>query len=44
MKVLIAGGVGYVGSTIASACLDAGIGAVILDSPATGRQRRPDRR
>src|ERR1700683_4785628 len=32
------GGAGYVGSTIVSACLDPGIGAVILDSPVTGRR------
>jgi UDP-glucose 4-epimerase len=38
VKVLIAGGAGYVGSTIASACLDAGIDAVILDSLMTGRR------
>ena len=38
MKVLIAGGAGYVGSTIASACLDAGIDAVIVDSLVTGRR------
>lgn len=38
MKVLIAGGAGYIGSTIASACLDAGIEAVILDSLVTGRR------
>ena len=38
MKVLIAGGAGYVGSTIASACLDAGIEPVILDSLVTGRR------
>ena len=38
MKVLIAGGAGYVGSTIASACLDAGIGVVIVDSLVTGRR------
>jgi UDP-glucose 4-epimerase len=37
VKVLIAGGAGYVGSTIASACLDAGIEPVILDSLVTGR-------
>ncbi len=37
MKVLIAGGVGYIGSTIASACSDAGISPVILDSLVTGR-------
>lgn len=38
MKVLIAGGAGYVGSTIASACLDAGIDVVIMDSLVTGRR------
>jgi UDP-glucose 4-epimerase len=38
VKVLIAGGAGYVGSTIASACLDAGIEPVILDSLVTGRR------
>ena len=37
MKVLIAGGAGYIGSTIASACSDAGIVPVILDSLVTGR-------
>ena len=37
MKVLIAGGAGYIGSTIASACSDAGITPVILDSLVTGR-------
>jgi UDP-glucose 4-epimerase len=37
MKVLIAGGAGYIGGTIASACLDAGISPVILDSLVTGR-------
>ena len=38
MKVLIAGGAGYIGSTIASACSDAGISPVILDSLVTGRR------
>ncbi len=38
MKVLIAGGAGYIGSTIASACSDAGITTVILDSLVTGRR------
>ena len=38
MKVLIAGGGGYIGSTIASACSDAGIGPVILDGLVTGRR------
>jgi UDP-glucose 4-epimerase len=37
MKVLITGGAGYIGSTIASACLDSGITPVILDSLITGR-------
>ena len=38
MSVLIAGGAGYIGSTIASACSDAGISPVILDSLVTGRR------
>jgi UDP-glucose 4-epimerase len=38
VKVLIAGGAGYIGSTIASACSDAGIRPVILDSLVTGRR------
>jgi UDP-glucose 4-epimerase len=38
MKVLIAGGAGYIGSTIGSACLDSGITPVILDSLVTGRR------
>jgi UDP-glucose 4-epimerase len=37
-KVLITGGAGYIGSTIASACLDRGITPVILDSLVTGRR------
>jgi UDP-glucose 4-epimerase len=37
-KVLIAGGAGYIGSTIASACSDAGISPVILDRLVTGRR------
>ncbi|NUS03078.1 MAG: NAD-dependent epimerase/dehydratase family protein, partial [Nonomuraea sp.] len=32
MRVLITGGAGYIGSTVASACLDAGIEPVLLDS------------
>lgn len=36
MKVLIAGGAGYIGSTIASCCEDAGITPVILDDYSTG--------
>jgi UDP-glucose 4-epimerase len=38
VKVLITGGAGYIGSTIASACLDAGITPVIVDSLVTGRR------
>jgi UDP-glucose 4-epimerase len=38
LKVLITGGAGYIGSTVASACLDAGITPVILDSFVTGRR------
>ena len=38
VKVLIAGGAGYIGSTIASACGDAGIIPVILDSLITGKR------
>ncbi|MGI5340805.1 UDP-glucose 4-epimerase GalE [Streptomyces sp. CA-181903] len=38
MKVLVAGGAGFIGSTVASACLDAGIRPVILDSLVTGRR------
>ena len=37
VKVLITGGAGYIGSTVASACLDDGIEPVILDSLITGR-------
>jgi UDP-glucose 4-epimerase len=38
VKVLITGGVGYIGSTVASACIDVGITPVILDSLVTGRR------
>jgi UDP-glucose 4-epimerase len=38
MKVLIAGGAGFIGSTIGSACLDNGIEPVILDNLVTGRR------
>lgn len=38
MKVLITGGAGYIGSTVGSACIDAGIEPVILDNLATGRR------
>ena len=37
MKVLVAGGAGFIGSTISSACLDAGITPIILDNLSTGR-------
>ena len=36
MKTLITGGAGYIGSTIASCCSDAGITPVILDDYSTG--------
>lgn len=38
MKVLIAGGAGFIGSTVASACLDSGIVPVLLDNLVTGRK------
>lgn len=38
MKVLITGGAGYIGSTVASACEDAGHEVVILDDFSTGRR------
>jgi UDP-glucose 4-epimerase len=38
VKVLIAGGAGHIGSTVASVCLDAGINPVILDNLVTGRR------
>jgi UDP-glucose 4-epimerase len=38
LKVLIAGGAGYIGGTVASACSDAGIAPVILDNLVTGRR------
>lgn len=37
MKALITGGAGFIGSTVASACLDAGITPVILDDLSKGR-------
>jgi len=37
MKILIAGGAGFIGSTIALACADAGIAPVLLDNLVTGR-------
>ncbi|MFF7241781.1 UDP-glucose 4-epimerase GalE [Streptomyces collinus] len=44
VKVLIAGGAGYIGSTVASACLDAGITPVILDNLVRGRREFTDGR
>lgn len=44
MKALITGGAGYIGSTVASACLDAGIDVVILDDLSTGRESFGDGR
>ena len=38
MKVLITGGAGYIGSTVGSACLDAGHEVVILDDLSAGRR------
>ncbi|MGV9993943.1 UDP-glucose 4-epimerase GalE [Streptomyces sp. NPDC003374] len=38
MKVLISGGAGYIGSTVASACSDAGITPILLDNLVTGRR------
>ncbi|MFK0111581.1 UDP-glucose 4-epimerase GalE [Streptomyces sp. NPDC091217] len=38
MKVLISGGAGYIGSTIGSACLDAGVTPIVLDNLVTGRR------
>jgi UDP-glucose 4-epimerase len=37
VKVLVAGGAGFIGSTVVSACLDEGIVPVILDNLVTGR-------
>ncbi len=38
MKFLITGGAGYIGSTVASALLDAGHTPIIMDSLVTGRK------
>jgi UDP-glucose 4-epimerase len=38
VKVLITGGAGFIGGTVATACLDAGITPVILDDLSTGRR------
>ncbi|MEV0157511.1 UDP-glucose 4-epimerase GalE [Micromonospora sp. NPDC050686] len=37
-KVLIVGGAGFIGSTVATACLENGITPVILDNLSTGRE------
>ena len=37
-KVLITGGAGFIGSTVASACLDADLVPVLLDNLSTGRR------
>ncbi|GAA2183744.1 UDP-glucose 4-epimerase GalE [Brooklawnia cerclae] len=37
MRVLITGGAGYIGSTVASACLDAGHEVVVIDDLSAGR-------
>ncbi|WEK62716.1 MAG: UDP-glucose 4-epimerase GalE [Candidatus Microbacterium colombiense] len=38
MKVLITGGAGYIGSTVATACIEAGIDVVLIDDLSTGRR------
>ncbi len=38
MKVLITGGAGFIGATVATACIEAGITPVILDDFSTGRR------
>ncbi|MEV0274239.1 UDP-glucose 4-epimerase GalE [Hamadaea sp. NPDC050747] len=38
MKVLITGGAGFIGSTIASALIDAGLTPVVLDNLSSGRE------
>jgi len=44
MAVLITGGAGYIGSTVASACLDAGIVPIVLDDFSTGAREFVDGR
>jgi UDP-glucose 4-epimerase len=39
VKVLVTGGAGFIGSTVASACEDAGVTPVILDSLVTGQRQ-----
>lgn len=43
MKVLITGGAGFIGSTVASKCVDAGIDVVVLDNLVSGRREFADR-
>lgn len=43
-KILITGGAGYIGATIASACLDAGIEPLILDDFSVGLPRHVEGR
>lgn len=38
MKVLITGGAGYIGSTVATACIEAGIDTVLIDDLSAGRR------
>jgi UDP-glucose 4-epimerase len=38
VKVLVTGGAGFIGSTVASACLDAGMTPVLLDDLSVGRR------
>jgi UDP-glucose 4-epimerase len=38
VKVLITGGAGFIGSTVASACLDSGLVPVVLDDLSAGRR------
>ena len=40
MKVLIAGGAGYIGSTVATICIDNGITPIILDNLSSGAWTR----
>jgi UDP-glucose 4-epimerase len=44
VKILITGGAGYIGSTVGSACIDAGIVPVILDDLSVGRREHVDGR
>jgi UDP-glucose 4-epimerase len=44
VKILITGGAGFIGATVATACLDAGITPVILDDFSTGRPEFVDGR